>query len=114
VLLTAHAPSDALRLPPWCSLHGSDDVPVFPLDAQGETTGEIWRELEAACPSNKPHRVASNIAKLLTLLPEPTCQGSFYHFFSDLTLSTVIIQCALVLHGALDPRALQQTGGFDV
>jgi hypothetical protein len=48
VFLTAHAPSDASRPPPWCSLHGSNDVPVFPLNAQSETTGEIWCELEAA------------------------------------------------------------------
>ena len=40
---------DALRLPPWLfPFDGSDDVPVYPLDAKSETTGELWRELEAA------------------------------------------------------------------
>ena len=29
-------------------LDGSEDKPIYPLDAQSETTGELWRELERA------------------------------------------------------------------
>ena len=44
-----HALHDALRLPPWVfPFDGSDDQPIYPLNAQSETTWEIWRELEAA------------------------------------------------------------------
>ena len=40
---------DALRLPPWVfPFDGSEDKPIYPLDAQSETTGELWRELERA------------------------------------------------------------------
>ena len=39
---------DALRLPPWVfPFDGSDDVPIFALNAQSETTGELWRALRA-------------------------------------------------------------------
>ena len=44
-----HELHEALRLPPWVfPFDGSEDKPLYPLDARSETTGEIWRELEAA------------------------------------------------------------------
>jgi hypothetical protein len=44
-----HALHDALRLPPWVfPFDGSEDNPIYPLDARSETTGELWRELEGA------------------------------------------------------------------
>ena len=44
-----HALHDALRLPPWVfPFEGSEDKPIYPLNAKSETTGDLWRELEAA------------------------------------------------------------------
>lgn len=44
-----HALHDALQLPPWIfPFDGSADEPIYPLNSGGETTGAIWRELEAA------------------------------------------------------------------
>ena len=43
-----HALHDALLLPPWVfPFDGSADEPIYPLDARSETTGELWRKLEA-------------------------------------------------------------------
>ena len=44
-----HELHDALRLPPWVfPFDGSEDVRIEPLNDRSETTGELWRALEAA------------------------------------------------------------------
>ena len=39
---------NALGLPPWIMFDDEKDEPSIPLDRQSETTGELWRALEAA------------------------------------------------------------------